>query len=89
MRLIYICVLIMMTGCAVKLAPTDFDRSDMAHFQPSCTQAQSQVDYLQGRIRAYHDYFKSRPITVDDRKYYTKLKNNFWALRSSCSALQL
>ena len=75
-----------LVGCATQ--PQTFDRSDMVGFKPDCGQARTQVDYLQQRINDYHAYFQSRPITEQDRRYYTRLKNNIWSLRASCSALQ-
>jgi hypothetical protein len=85
-KLFFVCVIVL-SGCATQ-APQTFDRSDMAGFKPDCGQARTQVDYLQTRIDAYHVYFKSNPITLEDRRYYTRLKNNIWSLRASCSALQ-
>ena len=78
---------VILTGCATKpVAP--FDRSDMNGWKNDCGRAQQQIDYLQSRIIAYREYFKDRPITLEDQKYMGKLKNNLWSLRSSCSALQ-
>lgn len=76
-----------LVGCATQ-TPQTFDRSDMAGFKLDCGQAKSQVAYLQTRIDAYNVYFQSRPTTLEDRRYYGKLKNSIWSLRSSCSALQ-
>lgn len=78
----------MLTGCAGQYAQSSFDRSDMINFKTNCGQAQNQVDYLQRRIDSYLEYFQSHPITLDDRRYYSELKNNIWSLRASCSALQ-
>jgi len=88
MRFLFYCTVILFTGCATQPAQSSFDRSDMIGFKSDCGQARSQVDYLQTRIDAYHAYFKSNPITLEDRRYYSKLKNNIWSLRASCSALQ-
>jgi hypothetical protein len=78
---------IALVGCAVK--PVEpLDRNDMVGFKTDCGRAQQQVDYLQSRIDAYREYFKDRPPTLEDQRYMSKLKNNLWSLRSSCSALQ-
>jgi hypothetical protein len=88
MRFLFFCTVILFAGCATHPTQSSFDRSDMMGFKADCGQARSQVDYLQARIDAYHAYFKSNPITLEDRRYYSKLKNNIWSLRASCSALQ-
>ena len=85
-KLFFICVIVL-SGCATQ-TPRVFDQSDMHNFKPDCGQAKSQVAYLQTRIDAYNAHFQSRPITLEDRRYYSKLKNSVWALRSSCSVLQ-
>jgi hypothetical protein len=85
-KLFFVCVIVL-SGCATQ-APQTFDRSDMVGFNPECGQAKSQVVYLQTRIDAYNAHFQSRPTTLEDRRYYSKLKNSIWSLRSSCSALQ-
>ena len=86
-KLFFVCVIVL-SGCATQ-APQTFDRSDMVGFNPECGQAKSQVVYLQTRIDAYNAHFQSRPTTLEDRRYYSKLKNSIWSLRSSCSAKQL
>ena len=78
---------VMLVGCATKPAAT-FTRTDLDGWQNDCSQAQRQVDYLQNRLTAYREYFKDHPVTQDDRRYLSKLKNNLWSLRSSCSVLQ-
>ena len=88
MRFLFFFTVILFAGCATQPAQSSFDRSDMIGFKSDCGQARSQVDYLQARIDAYDAYFKSNPITLEDRRYYTKLKNHIWSLRASCSALQ-
>jgi hypothetical protein len=88
MRGLVVLVALTLSACATSGPAVQFDRSDMMGFKADCGQARSQVDYLQARIDAYHAYFKSNPITLEDRRYYTRLKNNIWSLRASCSALQ-
>ena len=76
-----------LAGCATKpVAP--FTRTDLDGWQNDCGQAKRQVEYLQQRLNSYREYFKDHPITIEDQKYMSKLKNNLWSLRSSCSALQ-
>ena len=79
-------LVLLATGCASQ--PQSFNELDMVNFKTDCGQARYQVDYLQRRIDAYNEWFKSHPITLEDRRYYSTLKNNIWSLRSSCSALQ-
>jgi hypothetical protein len=85
-KLIFVCAIVL-SGCATQ-APPAFDRSDMYDFKPDCSRAKSQVAYLQSRVDAYNAYFQSRPTTLEDRRYYGKLKNSVWSLRASCSVLQ-
>ena len=87
MQKLFFATLIILSGCATK-PPATFDRNDMVGWQNNCGRAQQQVDYLQSRIDAYREYFKDHSITLEDRRYMGKLKNNIWSLRSSCSALQ-
>jgi len=87
MKKVMISAVLLLVGCATQ--PTqEFDRSAMSGFKADCRQAKSQVEFLQQQIDTYHRYFQSRPITTEDRRYYTRLKNNIWSLRASCSALQ-
>ena len=79
---------IILTGCASQQVQQSFDRNGMDGFTPNCGRAQQQVDYLQGQVTAYLEYFQSRTPTLEDRRYYSTLKNNIWSLRASCSALQ-
>ena len=87
MKILLLTILVL-AGCATQPASQPFDRSDMNNFKMDCGRARQQVDYLQSRITAFHDHFKNSPTTLEDRRYYTKLKNSLWSLRSSCSALQ-
>lgn len=79
---------IILTGCASQHVQQSFDRNDMVGFKTDCGRPQQQVDYLQDRITAYLEYFQSRTLTLEDRRYYSTLKNNIWSLRASCSVLQ-
>ena len=86
-KYLLLAIAIVLVGCATRPA-TPFDRNDMVGFKTDCARAQQQVDYLQSRINAYREYFKDIPPTLEDQRYMSKLKNNLWSLRSSCSALQ-
>lgn len=88
MRGLIAMVSLTLSACATSGPAVEFNKSDMINFKTDCAQARYQVNYLQARIDAYHTHFKSHPITIDDRRYYTKLKNSVWSLRASCSALQ-
>ena len=88
MRFLLFSAVILFAGCAAQVTQRSFDRSDMMSFKTDCAQARTQVDFLQSRIDAYHAHFRSNPVTLEDRRYYTKLKNNIWSLRASCSVLQ-
>ena len=79
---------IILTGCASQHVQQSFDRNDMVGFKTDCGRAQQQVDYMQVRVNAFLEYFQSRTPTLEDRRYYSTLKNNIWSLRASCSALQ-
>lgn len=87
MKNILVLSLIVLAGCATRPAAS-FDRSDMVNWKNDCGRAKQQADYLQSRVNAYREYYKDRPVTIEDQRYLGKLKNNLWSLRSSCSALQ-
>jgi hypothetical protein len=46
--------------------------------------AKIQIDSLQKQIDAYQAYHQTVTPTLEDRRYYGKLKNNLWSLRSTC-----
>jgi hypothetical protein len=77
-----------LVGCASQ-PQTGYYPADMKNFVADCGQAKSQIDFLQQRINEYLEYHKNVPITLEDRRYYGKLKNNIWSLRSTCSAKYL
>jgi uncharacterized lipoprotein YmbA len=78
---------IALVGCASQPERT-YQPADMKNFVASCSQAKSQVDFLSQKINEYLEYHRTYPPTLEDRRYYEKLKNTIWSLRSSCSALQ-
>ena len=81
---------VMITGCATQATRSGYDISDYDTFRTDCGRAQAQVAYLKSRIDDFHVYFRANPgqLTQPYRQYYTRLKNNLWSLRASCSALQ-
>lgn len=86
----FLCVIMALTvvGCASQPTSTGFDKSDYDTMRPDCGQARNQAAYYESRIKEFHEYFRNRTPSVDDRKYYTRLKNNLWSLRSSCAVFQ-
>jgi uncharacterized lipoprotein YmbA len=87
MRVLLFLAVISMIGCASQ-PEKKYYPADMKNFVASCSQAKSQVDFLSQKINEYLEYHRTYPPTLEDRRYYEKLKNNIWSLRSSCSALQ-
>jgi hypothetical protein len=87
MRVILFLAVISMFGCASQPERT-YQSADMTTFIASCSRAKSQVDFLSQKINEYLEYHRTYPPTLEDRRYYEKLKNTIWSLRSSCSALQ-
>lgn len=82
---------IALVGCAGQPRqpyPT-YQPADMKNFVANCNHAKNQIDFLSQKIDEYNEYHKNQPITLEDRRYYGKLKNNLWSLRSTCSAKQL
>lgn len=79
---------IVLVGCASQPEKSYYP-ADMKNFVASCHQARSQIAFLTEKIDEYNEYHRTHPITLEDRRYYEKLKNNLWSLRSSCSAKQL
>lgn len=82
--------MITLVGCASQPARVGYDISDYDTFRRDCGRAQAQVAYLKKRIDEFHVYFRAHPdqLTQPYRQYYTRLKNNLWSLRSSCTVLQ-
>lgn len=81
-HLIILGVLIV-SGCATRPEQA-YRPADMTNFVANCQQARSQIDFLQREIDAYLAYHKTVPVTLEDQRYFGKLKNNLWSLRSSC-----
>lgn len=88
MRVILFLAVIFMIGCASQ-PEKPYYPADMKNFVASCHQSKNQIPFLIQKIDEYHEYHRTHSITLEDRRYFEKLKNNLWALRSSCSAKQL
>ena len=74
---------LLLAGCASQPEKAYYP-ADMKNFVASCNQAKNQIDFLSQKINEYNDYHRSNPPTLEDRRYYGKLKNNLWSLRSTC-----
>jgi hypothetical protein len=72
-------------GCASPpVADSGYKPADMQTFSPNCAIAQIQIDSLNRNINDYLEYFRTRKPTLEDQRYFGRLKNNIWSLRSSC-----
>jgi uncharacterized lipoprotein YmbA len=80
-------MVIALVGCAGQPEKSYYP-ADMKNFVTDCSRARAQVDFLTQQIDEYLEYHRTRPPTLEDRRYYEKLKNSLWSLRSSCSVLQ-
>jgi hypothetical protein len=79
---------IILVGCAGQ-PRQPYQPANMTNFVANCQQAKSQIDFLTQKIDEYNSYHQNNPPTLEDRRYYSKLKNNLWSLRSTCSAKYL
>ena len=79
---------VILVGCASQPAPT-YQQADMTNFVPNCKIAKIQIDFLQKQTDAYLAYWRTQMVTLEDQRYFGKLKNNIWSLRSTCSAKYL
>ena len=75
--------MVILVGCASQ-QQKKYQPVDMTNFIANCSQARSQADFLQKEIDAYLEYHKTVPVTLEDQRYFGKLKNNLWSLRSTC-----
>jgi uncharacterized lipoprotein YmbA len=75
--------ILFLVGCASQ-PEKEYYPADMKNFIADCQRAKSQMDFLTQKIDEYNAYHQSRPPTLEDRRYYSKLKNNLWSLRSTC-----
>lgn len=82
--------LLALVGCANQLekSVTPYQPANMTNFVPNCRVAKAQIWQLTQYIDEYNEYHRTHPTTLEGRRYYGRLKNAIWSLRSSCSALQ-
>jgi uncharacterized lipoprotein YmbA len=76
--------ILFLAGCASQ-PEKPYYPADMTNFIADCGRAKSQMDFLTQKIDEYNEYHRTNPPTLEDRRYYSKLKNNLWSLRSSCA----
>jgi len=81
-------IMIALVGCANQ-PEKSYQPADMKNFVATCSNARNQIDYLNLKVDEYHEYHKTQPITLEDRRYYGLLKNKIWALRATCEARYL
>jgi hypothetical protein len=81
-------IVIALVGCASQPEKL-YQPADMKNFAASCSNAHNQLDYLNLKVDEYHEYHKTHPITLEDRRYYGLLKNKIWGLRATCDARSL
>jgi uncharacterized lipoprotein YmbA len=79
---------VILTGCTTQPKQTYYP-ADMTNFIANCRQAHAQIDFLQREIDAYLAYHQTVPVTLEDQRYFGRLKNNIWSLRSTCNARYL
>lgn len=79
------CAVVALVGCASQPNQAYYP-ANMTTFVANCGQAKNQIDFLTQKINEYLEYHKTVPPTLEDRRYYGKLKNNLWSLRSTCPA---
>ena len=81
-------LIISLTACAGQ-SQQPYQPADMSNLVMNCRQAHYQIDFLSSQIAAYQAYHATHPVTLEDQRYYSKLKNSIWALRSTCDARYL
>jgi hypothetical protein len=84
-KLVVPLALVALVGCAGHpVADSGYKPADMQNFRANCAIAQIQIDSLNRNIADYLEYFRTRKPTLEDQRYFGRLKNNIWSLRSSC-----
>jgi hypothetical protein len=74
-----------LVGCASQpVADSGYKPADLQSFRANCAIAQIQIDSLNHNVTDYLEYFRTRKPTLEDQRYFGRLKNNIWSLRSSC-----
>jgi len=90
MRVIFFLAVIFMVGCATRTVPSKPEAplpyNVMDNFKADCLYGETQRKFLEDKIEEYEFYHKDRPYTDVDRRYYIKLKNALWGLRSACGS---
>jgi len=81
---------IALSGCATRTPPpkpeVPLPYHVMDNFKADCLHGETQRKFLEDKIEEYEFYHKDRPYTDVDRRYYIKLKNALWGLRSACGS---
>ena len=86
--------IIFLVGCASQ-PERPYQPADLTNFVAACrysdgrTAAHSKIDYLNRLVEEYLEYHKTHPITLEDRRYYGRLKNAIWSMRATCDARYL
>lgn len=90
-------VVVALVGCASQPEQSrqSYQPADLTNFVAACQYsngtpaARGKIEYLQGLVNDYLEYHKTHPITIEDRRYYGRLKNYIWSMRSTCAAQYL
>jgi len=80
------------SGCATQPQPRPLSipappYQAMDQYQPNCYYAREEIPVLEQKVTEYQTYHQDHAITDADLKYYGKLKNSLWGLRS-CGSKQ-
>ena len=79
--------IVTLSGCASRTQPQPtLPYYTMDNFKADCLYGESQRKFLEDKIAEYEQYHVTRPYTEQDRRYYIKLKNELWGLRSACGS---
>ena len=90
LKKLFIISSIALSGCASSPPPVaSLPHYTMENYIANCPNAKEQLPFLEAKLVEYQEYHKSQPYTYEDRRYYGRLKNAIWALRSTCKPNQL
>jgi hypothetical protein len=87
-------VVVALVGC-VSQPERPYQPADLTDFIAACQYsngkpaAHGKIEYLQGLVDEYHEYHRTHPVTLEDRRYYGRLKNAIWSMRATCDARYL
>lgn len=87
-------VAIALVGCASQ-PEQPYQPTDLTNFVAACQYsngkpaAHDKINYLNRLVDEYLEYHKTHPITIEDRRYYGRLKNYIWSMRSTCATQYL